>query len=693
MTYPLAIRSGPLAVKLLLLLVAVTGLAPAQVRFRFQSSQQAWILRNNNAQFEFRFSKDRVRFVRAFEFRDRYAWTPPSGTVSIPFSIEAGGVTFDNTVAYRLVSHNVEAAGRGGTRQNIVLEDTRSLAEITLQMEMYPAQPVLRYRAILRNLRPETVSVANVGLLPWQFAADAEEYRAFSVHQWANGGATANFEPVETTLPQGGKVELLSGADSLFCTWLAWRDSANHGLFAGWEFNGHTEASLSREDSRLILNGRIAGIEHPVPSQDSFTSPWAFLGLFQGNWDDAGHRTQRFAESALALPAPDPFPYVMWDSWKYQTDIDEDTLRRNADIAASLGVEVFVIDLGWAAEIGDWRADLKKFPSGLRSLSDYVHSLGMKFGLHFPLAEANVTSPVLRQNPDWTSSRIYGYFGAASLCLSHQPVRDWIIGQAVRMIDEYNVDWIVQDGESMVKHCEKTTHTHQQWDSNYSNAVEGIDAVVAAVRQARPAVMWENCEDGGNMMTFNMVNNYVTSISSDDAGPLTTRQAVYGATFPFPTRYTDRYMPDEALSKYTVRSYMFGGPWIFMNRLPLMTAEDLALASSEVNLFKQLRSHIRAGRVYHLTAPPDGQQIDAMESYDSGSDTAVVFVYRPAADATTFLLRPLGLRADNCYRVRFQDDSAILYRTGEELMKAGVSVSLPEPYSAEIAFIEPVAVE
>ena len=91
---------------------------------------------------------------------------------------------------------------------------------------------------------------------------------------------------------------------------------------------------------------------------------------------------------------------MIWDSWKYQTGIDEDTLRRNAELAARIGVELFVIDLGWARSIGDWHEDPRKFrPGGLRALSDYVHSLGMKFGLHFAFAEAALESPSADRQP------------------------------------------------------------------------------------------------------------------------------------------------------------------------------------------------------------------------------------------------------------------------------------------------------
>src|SRR5258707_9623085 len=171
-------------------------------------------------------------------------------------------------------------------------------------------------------------------------------------------------------------------------------------------------------------------------------------------------------------------------------------LRLNADAAANLGMELFVVDLGWARSIGDWYEDPGKFPSGLRALSNYVHSLGMKFGLHFALAEVAPGAPVLQEHPDWTATETDNYFGAVSLCLSNKPTRDWLIVDAIRMIDEYGVDYLVQDGENMVKRCNRKDHTHDPEDSNYSDAVDGINAVIAEVERQRPAVVWENVENG-----------------------------------------------------------------------------------------------------------------------------------------------------------------------------------------------------
>src|SRR5205085_6110424 len=163
---------------------------------------------------------------------------------------------------------------------------------------------------------------------------------------------------------------------------------------------------------------------------------------------------------------------------------------------------------------------------------------------------------------------------------SNKATQDWLVQEAVRLIDEYHVDWILQDGQNMVKQCTRSTHTHDPADSNYANSVQGINAVVAAIQRARPNVMWENCENGGNMMTFNMVKNYVTSITNDASGSLPARRAVYGATFPFPPRYAERYMPaSDGVSVYAANSYRFGGPWVLMNKLLDLTTDQVGFLS------------------------------------------------------------------------------------------------------------------
>jgi hypothetical protein len=686
------------AVALAAAVLLTAPVASAQFSFDFDDNERRWTLSNGEVEAVFEHTPEGLFQFRRFTLLNTGdSWAAPEGIPVSPIRIETSEAVYGAVTPFHLVSRSAEEIPRSGYRETIVLEDLGGSARIHVELEMFAGQPVLRTSVRLQNLKAGPVTVVLADLSPFTLVDRGGAYRAFRVNQFAQGGVAGNFEPIEEALAPGGMAVVNSGAHRFQCAWLAFADEYGRGLFAGWEFNGRAIATLEHaaDAEQLRLSTVIEQLNRPLGSQQEFVVPAAFLGAFRGDWDEAGYRTQRFVEAAIAMPAPDAaFPFVAWNSWGYAQEIDENLLRRNAEIAASLGVELFLVDLGWARRIGDWQVDPAKFPSGMKSLSDYVHSLGMKFGLHYALLEAAPDSQVLLQNPDWTSSvdNTYLLLGH-SLCPSHRPVREWLVEQTLRMIDEYGVDWILQDGENMVKECDKTTHTHGPGDSNYSNAVDGIDAVVDEVLRRRPQVVWENCEDGGNMMTFAMTRRYVTSISSDNADVMTTRRAMYGSTYVFPPRYTDRYMQDEALDTYTTRSYMFGGPWILMNRLPSMSAADLRFAESEIRLYKELRGRIRDGKVFHLLGPPAEGAIDAIESYDPASDSAVVFVFRAGAAQSSERIPVRGLNPGRLYRVRFQNTGRVLAASGAELAAQGVLVGLPGLYSAEIVSVEPSGVD
>lgn len=104
-------------------------------------------------------------------------------------------------------------------------------------------------------------------------------------------------------------------------------------------------------------------------------------------------------------------PPMGWNSWDcFGMDVTEDQVKQTADFMAkslkNCGWTYIVVDMGWDYdeglntsnfrmqnpplcfdEYGRLIPNARKFPSsindnGLKSLSDYVHSLGLKFGIH-----------------------------------------------------------------------------------------------------------------------------------------------------------------------------------------------------------------------------------------------------------------------------------------------------------------------
>jgi alpha-galactosidase len=422
--------------------------------------------------------------------------------------------------------------------------------------------------------------------------------------------------------------------------------------------------------------------------------PPCFVGLFHGDWDEAGYATQRFSEAHVHPPMPDGrYPWAQYNSWGYGQDIHEAQQMEAIERCAALGVEAVVMDLGWAVQIGEWRADPAKFPRGLAPLADRAHALGMKFGVHIPLAQANVNSPIARAHPEWLTVVANDYFGAAALCLGHRPCREWLIGEIVRFIDDYHLDYIVQDGEDMVKLCRRTDHTHAPGDSNYANSHEGLDAVIQAVLEAHPRLVWENCEDGGCMLTYRMARLCHSTITVDNIATYATRQGVYGASYPFSPRYSVRYMQD-APTPYTLRSAIFGGPLILMQQVTEWDAAQMAATRKAIEEYVALRELVRDAKIIHLLPPRNnlegqGWGWDAIQAVSADRSRSVAMAYRARGGPDEQAIHPRGLLSDATYRISYADRSGTSALTGAALADTGIALTLPE-FGSEIVHMEQI---
>lgn len=84
-------------------------------------------------------------------------------------------------------------------------------------------------------------------------------------------------------------------------------------------------------------------------------------------------------------------PPMGWNSWNnFGCNVDENLIRATADAMVSTGMKAtgytYVnIDDCWHGErdsLGFIHPDPQRFPSGMKHLADYVHSLGLKFGIY-----------------------------------------------------------------------------------------------------------------------------------------------------------------------------------------------------------------------------------------------------------------------------------------------------------------------
>jgi alpha-galactosidase len=113
-------------------------------------------------------------------------------------------------------------------------------------------------------------------------------------------------------------------------------------------------------------------------------------------------------------------PPMGWNSWnKFACDVSENAVRA---VAAAMvkngmrdaGYQYVVIDDCWQisrdAE-GNIQVDPKHFPSGIKALADYVHSLGMKFGLYSDAGAKTCAGRPGSRGYEFQDARTYARWG------------------------------------------------------------------------------------------------------------------------------------------------------------------------------------------------------------------------------------------------------------------------------------------
>jgi hypothetical protein len=579
---------------------------------------------------------------------------------------------------------------------------------LTQQIEVFGDRPFVRLAATLANRSAAQVSVTGCQILA--LAVPQVPLLLFHVDQFSWAYRPDRFSEHQVQVwPNRLPHEIWMGSfpshhnGPSSCAWFALRppphdqdeDAPPHagaGLVGGIEFNGKSRLLAWADATAFHLTSTVEALNHALAPGARFELPACFLGRYHGDWDEAAFVTHRFAEAYVHPPRPDDhYPWVQYNSWKYGQEISEAQQLAVIDRCAELGVELVVVDLGWARTIGDWRPNPQKFPRGLAPLTARARSYGMRFGVHLALAQCSLEAPVAKEHPEWLASTYDDYFGAGFLCLAHQPCRDWLTAEILRLVDEEGLDYIIQDGEDMVKLCRRTDHSHAPGDSNYSGSTLGIDQLIGTLRRERPNLVLENCEDGGVMMTYKMARLYHTTITVDNITTYNTRQGVYGASYPFSPRYSVRYMEDDP-TVYTLRSSIFGGPLILMQRIGEWDAQQIAETQVAVATYKALRGLIRDAKIIHLrrprfNVPNGGWGWDAIQAVSQAQDRSVVMVYRAQGDLPERTFCPRGLLAEATYHVRLEDAGAESQRTGASLAADGITIRLPE-FGAEIIHIE-----
>ena len=454
---------------------------------------------------------------------------------------------------------------------------------------------------------------------------------------------------------------------------------------------------------------RVLGVE------ETAVTPAVHAGTFSCSDDEIVQALHSHVRNTV-MPAPPTGREVEIEANHrgYLCDLESDEgIRKDVDVAASIGAEMYVIDAGWYGEppnrwwnnVGDWYAG-EWLPQGMRSIADYVHDRGMLFGLWIEIEAAGSNSRLRAQHPDWSMTRggepfiiDGGRSTGRALDLTRPDVVQWIeedvIGYAIReyALDMYRIDHNHSMGDGGNRQYHGMTE-NLLW-RYYDNLYGMFDRLL----KKYPDVVFQNCAGGGGRMDFGIFQRFHNAEMSDWMRPPREVKIYGGLTMALPPERLLRTFGTEVpgldmdpdldfqLRIATVCRPIFRGISPSQDELNDHLKDRI---DEKLDLYRGfLRPVLKNCRMFHHTPMTPVLKPAAWNVFEyiaEDGQRAFAALFRLNMDSCEgFLLRPRSLDRGKLYRVRFDNSKDTFEATGQELINDGLFV---DSYGSEVITFE-----
>ncbi len=483
--------------------------------------------------------------------------------------------------------------------------------------------------------------------------------------------------------------------------------SGQFGLWAALEWSGRWRLEMGTgSDWRFVFRGGPLVRGMVLEPGESIRLPRVHLGVYGSageNRQEGFNSVRRYVARVLApdVEGRRPWPFVAYVHWfGIHEDFSESLLRRQADRAAELGLEYFVVDAAWYPSptpnfydgVGNWeRVDRAKFPDGLEPLADYVRARGMRFGLWFEPERARVGSDWAVQHPDWFWDA--GRGPDRHLDLTQRRVQDGLIEMLSDWVSRLDIRWLRWDNNHPPgPYWDKADPTGKVQFAY----LEGLYRVLETLLARHPNLMIDNCASGGNRVDFGMLRHAGTMVISDHAEDAhicrimqTGGSRVLPGNYMNSSIYVGEHDGDHGVGPLELISRM-AGCLTLCGHIANWSKRHTTLVRKHLDGYRTFR-HLLMKDFHPLTPyPRSPDDWDVVEFVDPQTREAVVLAYRVRGERKSRTVHPVGLDPDATYEMRdpFSRRKAVT-ASGETLMARGLSVMLA-PETAIVRHLKPI---
>lgn len=594
----------------------------------------------------------------------------------------------------REISLNYSGAEIGGNSLKLNFTDKAYPLEISLNYLIEDDSDIITRWTTVKNLSDEPIYFEK--LFSAEFNLPSKRPYIFKNTNGAWGG---EFIETNTVLEGGSFVcESRKGTSGhnqspYFIAYQNADEKSGSVYFASLAYSGNFKVKAERDlfhTTRVILGMNDFDFLFELKSSEVFETPKVFCGYTQG-FGEMSRQMHRFARKNI-LPKyfsdkPLPVLYNSWEATEFDVSCEGQTAL--AEIAAQIGVELFVMDDGWfgkrnndRAGLGDWFVNKDKFPDGLDELIGHVNALGMDFGIWVEPEMVNKDSDLYRAHPDWA----YHYDTRYECELRHQlvlnmtkpEVREYIFNCLHDLLSKHNIRYVKWDmNRPLSQTGAQNLECPQMLWYLHTKAVYDI---VDKLRQLHPDVAIESCASGGGRSDYGALMHFDQVWTSDNTDAIDRMVIQKGYSLLRPVKTMRAWVTDiTGITKPASLDFRFNiamqGALGIGGDLTGYSDSDFKICKSNIELYKRIRHLVQFGNLYR-NMDIERDEILFHQYVNDDKTESVAFI---AANGTRFYKKSVpmlfdGLDAKKRYTLTINE---VTYeKSGAYLMNVGINLTV-----------------
>jgi len=627
------------------------------------------------------------------------------GAGALPFSFTCGGTPSAELLRTWSVARSDRTLDDRRRERTLTFTEPRGGLVVRCVAVTYGDFPVAEWTLYFRNDgKADTPILADILPLDAQF--DGAHEGAYVLHHHTGSPCTpGDYQPFAT--PLGAKAErriTTSGGRSsnsdlpyFNVAWAAERaggapEPCGVMIAIGWP--GQWAARFIRDDCdglRIAAGQEFARfVLHPG---EEVRTPLIVLHFWEGDRVRAQNLWRRWMRAHNSPHprgvAPEP-QLAACSSHQFGEMIHADEASQilfvDRYLEEGLRLDYWWMDAGWYPNetgwpnTGTWEVDTKRFPRGLRYITDHAHANGVRSIVWFEPERVTPGTWLYEQHPEW----LLGRDGEWKLLnLGNPGALHWLTEHVDRLIVAQGIDLYRQDFNIDPLGFWRANDPPDREGITEIRYVEGLLAFWDELRRRHPNILIDTCASGGRRNDVEVLRRAVPLLRSDYIFEPTSQQCHTHGIAPWIPFYGTGMIREDA---YSIRSTM----------CPAVTAcWDVRRSDLDYDLLRRMVAELKTiapyqlGDYYPLTPYHLGNDVWTAWQFDRpelGGGVVQAF-RRPESsyESACFFLR--GLDADARYVLANGDVPGETRMSGRALMEEGLVVTLAErPGSAVIMY-------